>query len=308
MLDLTLLEERQVFGAKQLDILTKYGRKCGITDFSILLTGRGSGYSDSYTNEGNLTGEWWTKTPDIDGNVYTVHERGYSSSDSGFMRQVGIRPVFKYSSLESSVFQIVENKNDIKEITYGEYPQWIVDEDFSKELEESFNKCNLKTTGKSYTTDSVYVWDDDNNYSSFNPRNYVEYEYNGDKYIRFVGDSNGEGEHLSDNRIIEIGVPYWIKVEPIVWLVDEKADIALSKYIIVAGIQFDNKEIYEGNFEETFIKQFMNTYLAKEIECSVVDKLIENKQQLDIDSIFDDAINKMNEINKVEKPKILSLK
>ena len=73
---------------------------------------------------------------------------------------------------------------------------------------------------------------------------------------------------LSDNRIIEIGVPYWIKVEPIVWLVDEKADIALSKYIIVAGIQFDNKEIYEGNFEETFIKQFMNTYLAKEIECN----------------------------------------
>ena len=251
-----------------------------------------------------MTGEWWTKTPDIDGNIYTVHERGYSSSDSSFMRQVGIRPVFKYSSLESSVFQIVENKNDIKEITYGEYPQWIVDEDFSKELEESFNKCNLKTTGKSYTTDSEYIWNDGN--TPFCARTYTEYEYNGSKYIRFVGDYNCVGTFLLDGRKIKMKKPYWIKVEPIVWLVDEKADIALSKYIIVAGIQFDNKEIYEGNFEETFIKQFMNTYLAKEIECN--NKMFVENKELDINKLFEETINKMNEINKVEKPKTLSLK
>ena len=64
----------------------------------------------------------------------------------------------------------------------------------------------------------------------------------------------------------------------------------------------------------------MDTYLSKEIECSVIkDKLLNEEEQRqiqefesnkvsDFDSIFEDAINKMNEINEVEKPKTLSLK
>ena len=54
----------------------------------------------------------------------------------------------------------------------------------------------------------------------------------------------------------------------------------------------------------------MDTYLAKEIECSVVDKLIENKENksYDFDSIFEDAIKKMNEINEVEEVKTKVLK
>ena len=46
-LDFTFLDEEQVFGDKQLDIIKKYGTKCAITDFSILLGGYVS--EDYYT-------------------------------------------------------------------------------------------------------------------------------------------------------------------------------------------------------------------------------------------------------------------
>ena len=37
-------------------------------------------------------------------------------------------------------------------------------------------------------------------------RAHTEYEYNGSKYIRFVGDSNCDGEVLSDGRTIQSGI------------------------------------------------------------------------------------------------------
>ena len=51
MLDFTFLTEEQCFGDKQLDILKKYGTRCAITDFSILLGGYVVG--DYYTSVGN---------------------------------------------------------------------------------------------------------------------------------------------------------------------------------------------------------------------------------------------------------------
>lgn len=64
-LDFTLLTEEQIFGDKQIDVLKKFGTKCAISDFAILLGGYVN--SDTYTSEGdslkNRTGWWWTKTP-----------------------------------------------------------------------------------------------------------------------------------------------------------------------------------------------------------------------------------------------------
>lgn len=65
MNNFTFLTDEQLFGNNQLDIISRYGTKCAITDFSILLGGYVS--SDDYTSEGNTrkdrTGWWWTKTP-----------------------------------------------------------------------------------------------------------------------------------------------------------------------------------------------------------------------------------------------------
>ena len=132
----------------------------------------------------------------------------------------------------------------------------------SRELERAYNNGSLKTTGKNYTTDSVRYQDTD---TSFRARTHTEYEYNGGKYIRFVGDSNCDGEVLSDGRTIQSGNTYWVRVEPIIWLVDERANIALSKKIIFSGVQFKNRRDYKDDFDRTDIKQFMDNYFSKEI-------------------------------------------
>ena len=317
MLDLTFLSEEQVFDDNQLDIFKEkvdiFGdnqlytvqnnqRECIITDFTSLL---GVVYQDT----GSIFGDWWTKSPNEDDNITTVDVGGNSDYSFADVYDIGIRPAFVYSSIKSDFSNKVREVSGIKEIEYGEYPQWAVDEENSLRLEELYNDGKIRETGKKYTTyfsDIDYEEDEDGK-TVFSERTHIEYEYDGKKYIRFVGDVNSEDGYLKDGREIEDGKIYWISVEPIVWLVDEKNDIALSKYIIVSGIQFDDKDIYKGDFENTVIKRFMDTYLAKEIECSLADKLIENKSY-DFDRIFEDAIKKMNEINEKEKSKKLTKK
>ena len=264
MNNFTFLTDEQIFGNNKLDIISRYGTKCAITDFSILLGGYVS--QDCYTSEGNArkdrTGWWWTKSF-YDNGARAVLSSGFSYCNYVDRRDGGARPALPYSSIQSISSNKVRGASGIKEIEYGEYPQTIIDENYSRELEIAYNNGNLKTTGKNYTTDSVSYQDTD---TSFRARTHTEYEYNGGKYIRFVDDLSCYGEDvLSDGRI-ELGKVYWVRVEPITWLVDEKADIALSKKIIFSGIQFSNRRNYDGDFDRTNIKQFMDNYFSKEIE------------------------------------------
>ena len=264
MNNFTFLTDEQIFGNNQLDIISRYGTKCAITDFSILLGGCVS--SDYYTSEGNTrkdrTGWWWTKSSGGIWDVRVVIDNGRRNWRSVDERYCGARPALPYSSIQSISSNGVRGANGIKEIEYGEYPQTIVDENYSRELERAYNNRSLRTTGKNYTTDSVRYQDTN---TSFRARTHTEYEYNGSKYIRFVGDSNCNGKVLSDGRIIQSGNTYWVRVEPITWLVDKRANIALSKKLIFSGVQFKNCRDYKGDFDRTDIKQFMDHYFSKEI-------------------------------------------
>lgn len=266
-LHLTFLSGEQVFGDKALDIIKKYGTKAAITDFSILLGKYVSG--DFYTNEGNTgkdrTGYYHTKTADKHSNVVCVDSDGdrnysYATSDSS------CRPVLPYSSIKPNCSNVVIDKFVIKEVEYGEYPQTIVDESYSMELETALNSGNIKVTGKTYTTYSLDLYSE-NRYSENRRKlkTYQEFEYKGKKYIRMIGDFDNDRHILSDGRKVKMGEPYWVAVEPIKWLIDEQADIALSKKIIFSGVQFQNTGNYTGDFAKTNIKQYMDKYLSKEI-------------------------------------------
>ena len=260
-LDFTFLTEDQIFGKNQLDILKKYGTKCAITDFAILLGG--SRTIEYYTEEGikSRASGWITKTPD--GNYWVCYVDKYGSKNQKIADSCdyGARPALPYSSI-SKVFSKKE-KNGIFEVEYGEYPQTIVSEYSSSILESAYLKGTMTKTGKSYTTDSFKY---NNGGFPFRAREHIEYAYNGKKYIRFVGDSDFVGAAvLSDGRIIKEGEVYWVEVEPIKWIIDEKEDIALSKKILFRGIPFNHKMLYQGNFDETIIKWFMNTHFAKDI-------------------------------------------
>lgn len=279
MNDFTFLEEEQIFGNQALSIFNKYGTKCAISDFSILLGGY---VNDSYyTDEGNelkdRTGWWWTRTPYSD-NARAVLFNGdcyWSDVDS---RDGGARPALPYSLIESISSNKVRGRSNVLEVDYGEYPQSVLRENESLVLERLYNSNSLKVTGKRYTTDSVKYNDYD---KTFQKREHIEYEYNGKKYIRFVADANADGETLSDGRTVQLGSVYWVCVEPITWLIDEEKNIALCKKIIFSGVQFKNQCDYTGNFHTTDIKQFMNNCFAKEIGASSIslENTIEETQQ-----------------------------
>ena len=317
MSEFTFLTDEQIFGDNKLEVLKKYGTRCAITDFSILLGGFVS--SNYYTSEGNTlknrTGWWRTKSSAGDNDTHTrvVNYLGEGVWGGVIERNDGARPALPYSSIQSISSNGVRGKSGIKEIEYGEYPQWIVDENYSSELESAYNNGNLRTTGKTYTTDSVRYEDTITIYqdtdTSFRARTHTEYEYNGSKYIRFVGDSNCAGEVLSDGRTIKTGQAYWVRVEPITWLVDERANIALSKKLIFSGVQFKNRRDYKGDFENADIKLFMDKYFTEEIIVGANALNIRGNIKKDstdnIDDIFNEAISRMNGINSRAKTKVL---
>lgn len=157
MNNFTFLTQEQIFGDNQLEILKKYGIKCAVTDFAILLGTFAS--SENYTSEGNTlkdrAGRWWAKSDYDKSYPCTVSQDGTKSYDYCINRRVGARPALSYSSIKSICMNEMINIKGIKEVEYGEYPQTIVDVGRSNELEMAYNKGNLKTTGKSYTTDAV---------------------------------------------------------------------------------------------------------------------------------------------------------
>jgi len=295
-LDFTFLTEEQIWGNKQLDILKKYGMRCAITDFSILLGGVVS--DNHYTSEGNsrkdCTGFWWTKSSDVNNHARVVDVDGYGSWYNVYKRYGGARPALPYSSISRVSSNGVRGQNEILEVEFGEYPQTIVREDFARTLERAYSNRTINQTGKSYTTDSVSYINED---TPFQARTHIEYEYNGRKYIRFVGDSNCGGEILSDGRTIQNGEVYWVEVEPIKWLIDKKADIALSKKIIFAGVQFNINRNYEGDFQKTDIKKFMDKYFSKEIIPSKIKNVSKNEIDFTDKNIIENIINQINEIS-----------
>ena len=115
MNNFTFLTDEQIFGNNQLYIISRYGTKCAITDFSILLGGYVS--SENYTREGNArkyrTGWWWTKTP-YDDDVRAVNQGGNRDWHYVNGRRGGARPALPYSSIQSISSNGVRGANRIK--------------------------------------------------------------------------------------------------------------------------------------------------------------------------------------------------
>ena len=268
----TFLTEDQVFGKNRLKIFEEYGTKCTMTDFSKLLDYFRATYMSASNQEilkrqlKDKVGDWWTKSLYGNRNVVVVCTDGNKTWDFSDGRHAAARPAITYSEISSMCSEPVRRENGVLEVEYGEYPQMVVDENYSGELEEEFNNGNLKVTGKSYTTDSPCCFN-----AEFSPRKHIEYEYKGKKYIRFCKGLNHDGKNLHNLTKISEDIPFWVSVEPITWLVDEKADIALSEKIIFAGVQYKFSKFgmddYDGDFDKTDIKQFMDTYFSKEIVC-----------------------------------------
>ena len=310
MLDLTFLSEEELVGDEKLEVIKKIGPKAAVTDYSILL---GCYVDNGYLDDEeklpeNKTATYWTRTYDPSFNLAgTIQHLGnfcYLDTDIRFF---GLRPMVDYNEIEDLITNSRTNEKGILEVEYGEYPQMLADNVTAEELEKLYQKKVLIKTKKKYTHD-ITKWQD--KYFGFSEKREVEYQYKKEKYIRFVATTNSHQLVLSNGETSEEGKAYWIKVEPVVWYVDEERDVAFTKKIILSGIQYNEMKKVSGGFNDTHIKLFMDKYLTKELECSALisyQTLVENKQT-DLDQLFEETINKMNDINVLGKPKTLSLK
>ena len=265
----TFLTNEQYFEDEKLDILKKRGVKAAITDFSILLGGMFSNSdhieSDSYL-EGR-TGVYWTKSDDGDNDARAVDYSGTSNGYRVIGRNVGARPALPFSSISSIPTNGESGKraaDGILEVKYGYYPQKAASKKMQINLENEYKKGTISQTGNSYTTDSIKYDDYD---VSYEPQDHIEYEYNGKRYIRVKANSCYGKCTLSNGEEYNNGDYIWIEVEPIKWIVDEKAKIMLSDKIIFAGVQFNEKRNYKTkNFDKTNIKKYMDETFARDIE------------------------------------------
>ena len=290
------LEMGQVLGNNRLDIFEKYGVEAAITDFSILLGGI---YVDTNTIDGrglkNRTGSWWLYDSYENNLASRIDGYGMCLTDDVNTRFNGIRPGVPFYTISSECSNLSSGINGVNEVLFGEYPQMAVGKDLSTELEIKFNDGDLFPTGKEYRTDSVYYHNMD---KGFSLRTHTEYEYNGNKYIRFVADENGDGKVLSNGMTVELGKPYWICVEPITWLVDDDKQWAIIKKIILSGIQFCSHEHYDGNFSESFVESFMMQYLANDIiPSNLNNNIINNAVGKNDEDVIDDLERKLTADN-----------
>lgn len=158
----------------------------------------------------------------------------------------------------------MRGRDGVLRVEYGEYPQNVAESILQRELESKYKYDQINKTGKKYTTDSI-KYDEYN--ERFQPQTLVEYEYNGRRFVRVIANSYFDGEdfELSNGESYKDGYAVWVEVNPITWLVDEKANIAFTEKLIFAGVQFKNQCDYDGNFEKTDVKKFMDNYFSKEI-------------------------------------------
>lgn len=282
------LDKDSVIGNNKLDIFKKFGVKCSASDFAVILGVRPV-YNGTLEKR---TFSWYTASPyDYEGEkAAAVSSDGELYGVGAEVSEVGIRPTICLDDISFVVRdKCLYNDYGVKEITFGEYPQTVVSEDYSKQLEHVYLNNWMKETGKSY-----YI--KDSWYST-----YEEYEYEGKKYIRVPGKSLSAGYTLSDGRAVKINEPYWIEVEPIVWLVDEKSNLAITKNILLGSFSISRNAIIPSEFKKSDLYKYINEYFAKSIFSDLkMNTMNEDLEKNDDDKIFKGVEDK--EISEVTIP------
>lgn len=157
----------------------------------------------------------------------------------------------------------MSGSSDVQEFEYGLYPQTAADKQTQNILNSVYSLGNLTRTNYSFTRDKI-VYDQYD--TPFESENNIVYEYQGNMYVQVEAKTYNSEFKLSNNEIYHFGDKVWVEVKPVKWLYDNKSQIALTKDIIFAGVQFNRQSNYQSaDFDETDIKQYMDTYLANEL-------------------------------------------
>lgn len=274
-----LLTEAQVFGEEAIDVIRVLGTMCEATDYAILT---GAQVSEDEAKAGGTSaggpggsykgwpGRYFLSSAAGYGDVCTVNadgSRGVSYADA----EGSLRPVIACSdpaelsaelcgedlrcdAPDGMPVRIRRDVSGFDEVSYGEYPQDAADRTLARTLESDFAKGRLRRTGKTYRGE------------------FQEYEYQGSKFIRARYEAAAP-HRLSNGRVCRSGDPVWIRVQPVKWLWDPKAELLVSRRILVGGIRFSDENHYDGAFGNTGASCFLNASLCVDMLPSVLQEM-----------------------------------
>ena len=284
---LTLPTQAQTLDAdERLEVLKKVGLGTPMTDLAVITggyisslevgTGEFSDYLGPASNQHSAL--YMTRSATGVGTAWGVYDNPVFKTSDAFCFDPGatkavIRPMMATNFISFSPKETyTDERTNVEEIAYGEYPQFAVSPKMQEELENNLQSRNLYMTGKNYTFNSPSYERpktvDGHRDNSFKPTNYSEYEYQGKKYVRVKADINIGAKSnkimLSSGMICAHGDSVWLEVSPVIWYVDKKSQFLISKYGLLSGIRFDDKKYY-GKFEETEMKKYMDNYMANNL-------------------------------------------
>lgn len=259
-------EEIEKLGSERVAVATDYTKLLGL-------------------NYNNQTGHcyYWTKTDDNNYDAIAVSPSGNTEWFRVNARTAGARPAFPFSAISSISSNIVRGQDGELDLIYGEYPQTVapyeLQEILTAALKDSGREFGISNhshyslehdctliTEKKYTIETRSLGD----YGDpFVPLFLDEIIYQGTKYVQLIAKTNCV---LSDGNIYHEGSSVWVKVEPVHWKIYEEFGFVLSKKVLFSGIAFHCESNYEGDFEKTDIKKYLDQYFSKEI--------IDSKQKL----------------------------
>ena len=239
---------------------TKYKYYCDwagrsdATDFSYLL-----GVDAKYICRDSAKCKWLYSYNDP---ILSYYYNGDRKMANANYRRYGIRPTIpNYDKISSITIGFLDKK-----ITFGEYPQEVVNCELQEQLNKNFNDNKLQKTGRKWTVDETKP---SSRRASFKPYSYEEYEYLSERYIRVRARTNA---YFSDEKLKVSNNEYvWVKVKPIIWEVDRANNVLVSEKALISGIRAskDELKIFLNNY-------FINEIVAKPYERKKVDSKISN--------------------------------
>jgi len=173
------------------------------------------------------------------------------SSGKPDSRYVALRPLLP-SSITSQIRPsnaraiTLKNGETVQVVEWGNLPSTIASQNIQKDLEKRFNDGQLQPAGKD-------AFGED------------EYESNGKKYRRVVGNPFDGDSRLSDGKQAQEDQAYWVEKKPVEWLVDEETGIWVKKDCWIAR-RVDDSANYNGKLEETELGRWMNAGFSKWLE------------------------------------------
>ena len=282
---------------KPIDLVKIFGIEAKATDFSNLLGKNKCEEIFYYTSSCDINNVFCIFKDDKKG----VELIQLKKNDS----HAGIRPVILYDKIDFSKNKLDDNKfnQNFYRVEYGEYPQDSVSIRIEKELEENYKYNILSKTGRTYTINDYRITLHGLETSVY--KQLDEYLYNGKRYVRVEANPYSSfGSHfitLSNGKRYESGEYSWIEVKPITWFLDERNKLLFSEKILISGIPFAKKSSLSEDtkivdYESSMVNSFLNDKFIVEISKRprIENTVIKDKT---IDSIFEEAITRMNEIN-----------